>query len=240
MTSVVPADGSAGVLPGTATALSLKFNSPMTAALLPLIQLSPAVAGLWRFSGFGDSTMVRFLPGGPMSFATAYAIRVPAAVRDRLGNVMPTPFLSQFSTSEFRVIDIDPADGSGEIGTSSHISVDFSGPIDTANARAGFSLIPPAPGRIYFVTGYSNSLVFEPIPGVAARFVDAGHILGSAGLLLGINEKGRTLRFWFRLTNASSSPATLTFSSCTVTALSTPASSIGIQSGAASGRWCSI
>jgi len=38
---------------------------------------------------------------------------------------------------------------------------------------------------------------FEPIPGVIAQFFDAGHILGSAGLLLEINEKGRKVRFWF-------------------------------------------
>jgi metallo-beta-lactamase family protein len=38
---------------------------------------------------------------------------------------------------------------------------------------------------------------FEPIPGVIAQFFDAGHILGSAGLLLEINEKGRKIRFWF-------------------------------------------
>jgi metallo-beta-lactamase family protein len=38
---------------------------------------------------------------------------------------------------------------------------------------------------------------FEPIPGVIARFIDAGHILGSAAISLEIKEKGRTIRFWF-------------------------------------------
>lgn len=38
---------------------------------------------------------------------------------------------------------------------------------------------------------------FEPVPGVTAQFFDAGHILGSAGLLLEINEKGHRMRFWF-------------------------------------------
>lgn len=38
---------------------------------------------------------------------------------------------------------------------------------------------------------------FEPVPGVMAQFFDAGHILGSAGLLLEINEKGHRMRFWF-------------------------------------------
>ncbi|MBM3145824.1 MAG: MBL fold metallo-hydrolase [Chloroflexi bacterium] len=38
---------------------------------------------------------------------------------------------------------------------------------------------------------------FEPTPGVAARFVEAGHILGSAAVVLDIEEKGRKFRLWF-------------------------------------------
>ena len=38
---------------------------------------------------------------------------------------------------------------------------------------------------------------FEPIPGVTARFYEAGHILGSAGVSLEIEEKGKKIRLWF-------------------------------------------
>ena len=38
---------------------------------------------------------------------------------------------------------------------------------------------------------------FEPVKGVVARFVEAGHILGSAAISLEIEEKGRKIRFWF-------------------------------------------
>mgnify|MGYP001367800004 CR=1 FL=1 len=38
---------------------------------------------------------------------------------------------------------------------------------------------------------------FEPVPGVIARFVEAGHILGSAAISLEIEEKGRKIRLWF-------------------------------------------
>ncbi|RJP52139.1 MAG: MBL fold metallo-hydrolase [Anaerolineaceae bacterium] len=38
---------------------------------------------------------------------------------------------------------------------------------------------------------------FEPIPGVSARLFDAGHILGSAGVSLEIEEKGKKIRLWF-------------------------------------------
>ncbi len=38
---------------------------------------------------------------------------------------------------------------------------------------------------------------FEPVPGVTARFIEAGHILGSAAVSLEIEEKGRKFRLWF-------------------------------------------
>jgi metallo-beta-lactamase family protein len=38
---------------------------------------------------------------------------------------------------------------------------------------------------------------FEPIPGVVVRFYEAGHILGSAGVSLEIEEKGKKIRLWF-------------------------------------------
>ncbi len=38
---------------------------------------------------------------------------------------------------------------------------------------------------------------FEPVPGVTARMVEAGHILGSAAIILDLEEKGRKVRLWF-------------------------------------------
>lgn len=38
---------------------------------------------------------------------------------------------------------------------------------------------------------------FEPVPGVVARFIEAGHILGSAAVSLQIEEEGRKFHFWF-------------------------------------------
>src|SRR5512134_894741 len=38
---------------------------------------------------------------------------------------------------------------------------------------------------------------FAPVPGVVARFIEAGHILGSAAVALEIEENGRKVRFWF-------------------------------------------
>lgn len=45
--------------------------------------------------------------------------------------------------------------------------------------------------------GMNYEQVFEPIPGVIARFHEAGHILGSASVSLEIEEKGRKIHLWF-------------------------------------------
>jgi len=45
--------------------------------------------------------------------------------------------------------------------------------------------------------GVHYDQAFEPVPGVSARFIEAGHILGSAAVSLEIEEKGRKIRFWF-------------------------------------------
>lgn len=38
---------------------------------------------------------------------------------------------------------------------------------------------------------------FNPVKGVTARFIEAGHILGSAAILLDLEENGKKSRFWF-------------------------------------------
>ena len=38
---------------------------------------------------------------------------------------------------------------------------------------------------------------FEPVPGVIVRLVEAGHILGSAGVSLEVEERGRKVNLWF-------------------------------------------
>jgi metallo-beta-lactamase family protein len=48
-----------------------------------------------------------------------------------------------------------------------------------------------------YLQGINYNKSFEPIPGVQVRFVEAGHILGSAAIVLDIEEKGKKSRLWF-------------------------------------------
>jgi len=45
--------------------------------------------------------------------------------------------------------------------------------------------------------GINYDQEFEVVPGVVARFVEAGHILGSAAISLQIDENGKKTHFWF-------------------------------------------
>jgi metallo-beta-lactamase family protein len=70
-------------------------------------------------------------------------------------------------------------------------------------ARRGEPLIHPlytaqqaAAASARFVS-HDYDQPFEPVPGVRATFVDAGHILGSAGVVLQLEENGRKVRLMF-------------------------------------------
>ncbi len=71
------------------------------------------------------------------------------------------------------------------------------------NARRGEPLVEPLyttedaieACKRYYPVKYDES--FSPVPGVTVKFVNAGHILGSAAIVLDINENGSHKRLWF-------------------------------------------
>lgn len=48
-----------------------------------------------------------------------------------------------------------------------------------------------------YLSAVAYNVSFEPVPGVSACLVDAGHILGSAAVVLDLQEKGRKIRLWY-------------------------------------------
>jgi metallo-beta-lactamase family protein len=75
--------------------------------------------------------------------------------------------------------------------------------INKKRARKGESLIEPlytvndAVRAAWQLVGIEYDRPFEPISGVTARLVEAGHILGSAAVVLEIEEKGQNYRVMF-------------------------------------------
>ena len=86
---------------------------------------------------------------------------------------------------------------------SAHIQESDAVFVNKKRAQRGESPIEPlytkadAADVIEMFQGVDYGEIFEPIPGVVARLYDAGHILGSAGVSLEIEEQGKKTRLWF-------------------------------------------
>lgn len=89
------------------------------------------------------------------------------------------------------------------IADSAHIQEADAEFVNKKLARQGEELIEPlytkadAENVISMFNGKDIGIAFEPIPGVVAKFFEAGHILGAAGISLEIEEKGKKIRFIF-------------------------------------------
>jgi metallo-beta-lactamase family protein len=86
---------------------------------------------------------------------------------------------------------------------SAHIQEADAEYINEKNLRHGLPPVKPLYTRAdaarvaQYTSGVDYETPFEVIPGVQARFHDAGHILGSASIELTIHEKGKTRKMWF-------------------------------------------
>ncbi|MDH7568920.1 MAG: MBL fold metallo-hydrolase [Armatimonadota bacterium] len=86
---------------------------------------------------------------------------------------------------------------------SAHIQEQDAAYLNKKKHRQGHPLVEPlytvedARRALHQFVGVSYHRTFEPVPGVAATFIDAGHILGSAVLLLDVEERGRRVRLAF-------------------------------------------
>jgi metallo-beta-lactamase family protein len=84
-----------------------------------------------------------------------------------------------------------------------HIQEDDIEFLNKKRARRGESPVEPlytledAERSIQLLVRQRYDRPFEPVPGVVATLVDAGHILGSAGIVLELEEGGRKVRLMF-------------------------------------------
>ena len=86
---------------------------------------------------------------------------------------------------------------------SAHIQESDAEYLNKKRARKGLPLVEPlytvadAEGVKPLLVEKHYDEAFEPIPGVTARLVEAGHILGSAAVSLQIDENGKQTHLWF-------------------------------------------
>jgi len=86
---------------------------------------------------------------------------------------------------------------------SGHIHESDAGYVNRKRAKRGEPLIEPlytipdAEYACHQFKAVEYEHPFEPVPGVVVRFVEAGHILGAAAVVLDITENGRKQRLWF-------------------------------------------
>ncbi len=86
---------------------------------------------------------------------------------------------------------------------SGHIQEEDAEFVNKHNTKKGEPRIAPiyTQEQAALVAQFFNAVnyeeVFEPVEGVQARLVDAGHILGSAAVALEIEENGRKIKLWF-------------------------------------------
>lgn len=89
------------------------------------------------------------------------------------------------------------------LADSGHIQEEDVQYVNKKRARRGESPVKPLytqqdaerAVRQFYPVRYEDP--FEPVPGVTARLIDAGHILGSAAICLDVKENGKAFRFWF-------------------------------------------
>lgn len=86
---------------------------------------------------------------------------------------------------------------------SGHIQEDDAEFVNKRKKKKGEPLIQPIYTReeAAHVAQYFNPVkynqAFEPVPGVNARLLDAGHILGAGAVMLDIEERRQKVRLWF-------------------------------------------
>ena len=89
------------------------------------------------------------------------------------------------------------------LADSGHIQESDAQWVNKKRAKRGEAPIEPlyteadARHAVDLFRGVNYDEEFEVVPGVVARFVEAGHILGSASVCLDITENGKKTRFWF-------------------------------------------
>jgi Big-like domain-containing protein len=157
--SAQPSDGDEGVPPGSA--LFVRFNSRVDAAIFPALQLTPGIPGKWVVgSGAPDSNSVSFQHMDPFPFASSHTLTISQLAQDAEGNTLRGSVSSSFAVVPFKILLSDPPDGTMGFGLTQSIRLTASGGVDTATVRRAFHADPPTSWRL--TSSYYDQLTFTP------------------------------------------------------------------------------
>ena len=145
--------------------IAVTFSKPMVALgeTPPIppnaIQTEPAVPGSLRWEG--TQTLV-FEPAQDLPMATEMKVILQAEVTSLDQETLREPFSWAFETPRPRLLSSDPAHRSRYLATGSSIALDFSLPIDAAQANNYVSIDGPPRGTYAIESGGDSTLVLRP------------------------------------------------------------------------------
>lgn len=99
----------------------------------PWIQLSPATAGTWRWSG---TTILIFSPATANPYATTYTVTISGAAASAAGQTLGTPYSFSFTTPTVRLLSARWARQGARFDTRAALALTFNQPVRPADVAA--------------------------------------------------------------------------------------------------------
>ncbi len=154
-----PADGTQNV------ALSaepfMTFNEAIdTSTVRAAFGIHPAVGGDLVVP---SATELLFRPYNALTPNTLYTITIASSIASVSGSHLTAPYSFSFSTGGFQLTTATPA-GVVDVGLKAPVSCSFNAYIDTGTVRSAFSVTPPAPGVLQFLSGAAGYTGFSFTP----------------------------------------------------------------------------
>src|SRR6188768_3452071 len=130
--------------------LSLVFSRPLrklelAGAPLPVIPISPPLAGRWLWVG---THALHFVPeSAHLPGSTQYTVTVPADLRALDGTTLGSPYQLAFSTPRLKLVDSEPSAGSRGLEPSTKFTLHFNQGVDPEKFRARATLSATRAGK---------------------------------------------------------------------------------------------
>ncbi len=166
VTSTNPGDGGTG-WPISGLQLTIGFNDSLDDSTVPgAFSIDPAIAGTIEYSP--NPRTFYFVASDNYLLNTVYTVKIDTSVRSLAHARMPRPYVFSFLTaptgsgsSNPSVSYTTPRNGDTLVPMQSPIYIVFNSALDTASARAAFSITPPVTGLLS-VQNYGE-IYFSPI-----------------------------------------------------------------------------